>query len=202
MAQLYSRRPGDHWAMNLILKIFDRIDLDRVVALDQLCFGQLWSVAQYEREHDSPNSDILILVDTDTQQILAYGCVWAIVDEAHITIIAVHPDQRHQGFGQLVLWGLLQRAVMRDLARATLEVRLSNAAAIGLYEKFGFQTAGQRKKYYENPTEDALILWKNRLQFPATQTELASQYQIITTQLLPPTVQLTVRLDAPIGSKN
>jgi [ribosomal protein S18]-alanine N-acetyltransferase len=184
--------------VNLSLQIFDPTFLDRVVELDRVCFGQLWSAAQYEREHDSPNSDILILIEEDSQQILAYGCVWAIVDEAHITILAVHPDRRKSGFGQLILWGLLHRAILRNLARATLEVRLSNEAAIGLYEKFGFQTAGQRKKYYENPTEDALILWKNRLQFPATQTQLAEQYQVITEQLLGPDIRLAVKLDDPI----
>ncbi|MFM2429917.1 MAG: hypothetical protein RLZZ511_1130 [Cyanobacteriota bacterium] len=184
--------------MNLALQIFELTFLDRLVELDRICFGQLWSAAQYEREHGSPNSDILVLIDMDTQEILAYGCVWAIVDEAHITIIAVHPDRRQTGLGQLMLWGLLHRAMLRNLARATLEVRLSNVAAIGLYEKFGFQTAGQRKKYYENPTEDALILWKNRLQFPATRTQLAEQYQVITEQLLGPDIRLAVKLDDPI----
>jgi [ribosomal protein S18]-alanine N-acetyltransferase len=114
----------------------------------------------------------LILIDVDRQSILAFGCVWAIVDEAHITILAVHPDYRHQGFGQLLLWGLLRSAVDRELARATLEVRVDNAAALQLYEKFGFKVAGRRKKYYDN-TDDALILWKGQLQSKTGQAELA-----------------------------
>ncbi len=160
--------------MNLSLQHLTADWLDRVVELDQICFGQLWSAAQYQREFASENSDILILIDVEAQTILAYGCVWAIVDEAHITILAVHPDWRHQGFGQLMLGGLLQAAVDRELARATLEVRVDNAAAIQLYEKFGFQVAGRRKKYYDN-TDDALILWKGQLQFHTTKAALADQ---------------------------
>jgi [ribosomal protein S18]-alanine N-acetyltransferase len=147
--------------VNLSLQHITADWLDRVVELDRICLGQLWSAAQYQREFESENSDILILIDVDRGEILAYGCVWAIVDEAHITILAVHPDYRHQGFGQLVLWGLLRSAVDRELARATLEVRVDNAAAIQLYEKFGFKVAGRRKKYYDN-ADDAL-----------SQTELA-----------------------------
>ncbi len=166
--------------VNLSLQHLTADWLDRVVELDRICFGQLWSAAQYQREFESENSDILILIDVDRQAILAYGCVWAIVDEAHITILAVHPDRRHQGFGQLMLWGLLRSAIDRELARATLEVRVDNTDALQLYEKFGFQVAGRRKKYYDN-TDDALILWKGQLQYNTTQTALATwrttQYQ-------------------------
>jgi [ribosomal protein S18]-alanine N-acetyltransferase len=158
--------------VNLSLQHLTADGLDRVVELDRICFGQLWSAAQYQRELESENSDILILIDVDAQAILAYGCVWAIVDEAHITILAVHPEHRHRGFGQLMLWGLLQASVDRELARATLEVRVDNTAAIQLYEKFGFQVAGRRKKYYDN-TDDALILWKGQLQYQTGQAELA-----------------------------
>jgi [ribosomal protein S18]-alanine N-acetyltransferase len=163
--------------VNLSLQHLTADWLDRVVELDRICLGQLWSAAQYQREFASENSDILILIDVDRQSILAFGCVWAIVDEAHITILAVHPDYRHQGFGQLLLWGLLRSAVDRELARATLEVGVTNTAAIQLYEQFGFQTAGRRKKYYATTGEDALILWKGQLQYKTCAIELASMQQ-------------------------
>lgn len=163
--------------MNLVLQHVTAEWLDRVVELDRICFGQLWSAAQYQREFESPNSDILVVRNPDTQAILAYGCVWAIVDEAHITILAVHPAHRHQGLGQLMLWGLLRSAIDRELARATLEVGVTNTAAIQLYEQFGFQTAGRRKKYYATTGEDALILWKGQLQYKTCAIELASIQQ-------------------------
>jgi [ribosomal protein S18]-alanine N-acetyltransferase len=189
--------------VNLSLQHLTADWLDRVVELDRICLGQLWSAAQYQREFDSPNSDILILIDVDRQSILAFGCVWAIVDEAHITILAVHPDYRHQGFGQLLLWGLLRSAVDRELARATLEVRVDNAAALQLYEKFGFKVAGRRKKYYDN-IDDALILWKGQLQHQTTQAELGliakTLYQRFQHQSFNLMVSFDTAADTTIGS--
>jgi ribosomal-protein-alanine N-acetyltransferase len=187
--------------VNLSLQHLTADWLDRVVELDRICFGQLWSAAQYQREFESENSDILILIDVEAQAILAYGCVWAIVDEAHITILAVHPDYRQQGLGQVMLWGLLQAAVDRELARATLEVRVDNTAAIQLYEKFGFQVAGRRKKYYNN-ADDALILWKGQLQYNTTQialaTERTQQYQRLQHQGINLMVSFDTAANTPI----
>lgn len=186
--------------MNLSLQHLPVAYLDQVVELDRLCFGQLsgrqlWSANQYQREFDSPNSDILILLNTDRQQVIAYGCVWAIVDEAHITIIAVHPDQQQKSYGTLILIGLMQAAIDRELARATLEVRVSNQTAIKLYEKFGFETLGQRKKYYEDTGEDALIMWKSRIQSEECRSQLENFHGNIYQTLSAKGINLTVSLD-------
>ncbi|MEM9266787.1 MAG: ribosomal protein S18-alanine N-acetyltransferase [Cyanobacteria bacterium P01_F01_bin.13] len=135
--------------------------LSAVVDLDQICLGGLWTAAGYRREIESSNSDLLVLLIE--QHVIGLGCLWAILDEAHITTLAIHPDYRRQRLGQLLLTQLLQSARHRDLTHATLEVRKSNQSALTLYQKFGFQTAGQRKRYY-NDDEDALILWRSRLQ--------------------------------------
>jgi [ribosomal protein S18]-alanine N-acetyltransferase len=141
--------------------------LAAAVDLDRACFGQLWTADQYARELDSPNSDLLILTPTQSQgPLLALGCNWAILDEAHITIVAVHPDYQRRGLGQLMLGALLSAAVDRGLERATLEVRLSNEAAIGLYHQFGFEDVGLRRRYYADTGEDALIMWLHKLQNP------------------------------------
>lgn len=143
--------------------------LPLALALDQSVLGGLWTADGYQREIDSPNSDLLVLMSSSTQQIradstiLGMGCLWAILDEAHITTLAIAPDYHRQKLGQLVLLQLLYAARRRGLTHATLEVRISNTAAINLYEKFGFKTAGQRKKYYRND-EDALILWRSGIQ--------------------------------------
>jgi len=101
-----------------------------------------------------------------TPLLLGLGCLWAIADEAHITILAVHPDYRRLGLGQILLITLLKFACQRKLKWATLEVRASNQAAISLYQHFGFQEAGRRKRYYQDNGEDALILWRGGLQQP------------------------------------
>jgi [ribosomal protein S18]-alanine N-acetyltransferase len=151
----------------LSLKIATIEDADNLVDLDRLCFGKLWSRDQYLREIDSPNSDIVLLLGSnqvDTDQLMAYGCVWAIVDEAHITILGTHPEHLRQGHARKVLKELLRLAIARDMKRATLEVKESNVAAIALYESLGFEEAGRRKKYYSDTKEDALILWTGGLQ--------------------------------------
>lgn len=143
--------------------------LPAVVELDRLCFGKLWTLDGYKRELDSPNSEICILTrhSTDEKQplVMGVGCVWAIVDEAHITILGVHPDYRGQGWGGCLLYALLKLARLRKLHRATLEVAPSNSAALSLYHKFGFRAVGRRRGYYQLTGEDALILWRGGLQY-------------------------------------
>ena len=135
--------------------------LPAVLALDQICLGGLWTESGYRREINSPNSDLLVLLAQ--RQVMGLGCLWAILEEAHITTLAIHPDYHRQRFGQLLLIQLLQSARQRRLTRATLEVRASNQPALNLYKKFGFCTAGRRKRYYSDG-EDALILWSSQLQ--------------------------------------
>ncbi|MEM0981094.1 MAG: ribosomal protein S18-alanine N-acetyltransferase [Cyanobacteria bacterium P01_H01_bin.58] len=141
-------------------------DLPAVVDLDQACFNGLWSSAGYQREVDSPNSDLLLLQTastSDKSQVIGIGCLWAILDEAHITVLGIAPTYRRQGLGQWLLLQLLQQAHARQLTHATLEVRVANQAAQTLYRRYGFKTAGKRRGYYADG-EDALILWRGGLQ--------------------------------------
>ncbi|MFB8790947.1 MAG: ribosomal protein S18-alanine N-acetyltransferase [Potamolinea sp.] len=170
--------------------------LNAVVELDHLCFGGLWTRPGYEREIESPSSNLLVLeahpasreaqdqsqssavltqnsvtvtadgetASTPPNFLVGLGCFWSIVEEAHITILAVHPDYQRQGLGQLLLYALLRDAKRRQLEWATLEVKPSNQAALSLYQKFGFQEAGRRRRYYQDTGEDALILWLRGLQ--------------------------------------
>jgi [ribosomal protein S18]-alanine N-acetyltransferase len=136
--------------------------LVQVLELDDLCFGGLWSLDGYKREIESPNSCLLILTIniSQSEKVIGLGCFWAILEEAHLTILAIHPDFQGQGLGKLLLGNLLEEAEKRNLERATLEVGENNKKALNLYQKFGFKEAGRRKKYYKKTGEDALILWK------------------------------------------
>lgn len=159
--------------ISLQLQPLTAADLPQVLELDSLCFGGLWSKDGYLREMESPNSTLLVLPLPNAENcLIGLGCLWSIVEEAHITIMAVHPDFQGQGLGQLILLGLLQDARVRGLERATLEVKESNVAAIALYEKFGFKTAGRRKGYYKETGEDALIMWRKGLDQPSFPQEL------------------------------
>ncbi|HAA33350.1 MAG TPA: ribosomal-protein-alanine N-acetyltransferase [Cyanobacteria bacterium UBA8553] len=197
----------------LELKPLTAEQLDAAVELDQLCFGGLWTRAGYERELDSPSSQLLVLEArqaskdsgnlsqssenlTQSSQragfeaapitqnsIVGLGCFWAILEEAHITILAVHPDYQRQGLGQFLLYALLRAAKRRKLERATLEVKPSNQAALSLYKKFGFSEAGRRRGYYKDTGEDALILWRGGLQALEFEETLTNFYQQIERQL-------------------
>ena len=151
--------------------------LPAVVELDRICFGGLWTIEGYRRELDSPNSDICILIHSPEGKspfVVGVGCMWAIVDEAHITVLGVSPEYRGQGWGFLLLWALLKLAYERKLHRSTLEVAPSNEAALSLYHKFGFREVGRRRGYYQKTGEDGLILWRGGLQNPVFEKELNS----------------------------
>lgn len=170
------------------IKPLQEEQLPAVVALDKLCLGGLWTMAGYQRELASPNSQILVLTTPapgkknaqlaqESIFLLGIGCFWMILDEAHLTVLAVHPDYQGQGLGQLLLYHLLREAVDHGLERSTLEVRESNQVALAIYHKFGFREAGRRKAYYPNNLEDALILWRSGLQTPEFQLQLATWQQ-------------------------
>jgi len=114
----------------------------------------------------TPNSKL-------TPTLIGLGCLWAILEEAHITILAIHPRFQGQGLGQALLWALLTKAHSRQLERATLEVRDSNLAAVYLYNKFGFKEAGRRKRYYKDTGEDALVMWRSGIEKPEFKLYLA-----------------------------
>jgi [ribosomal protein S18]-alanine N-acetyltransferase len=172
-------------------------DLASIVDLDRQCLGGLWSPDQYAREQESDKSDIVVARLGD--QVLAYGCVWSILEEAHITILAVDPQLQRRGLGRLILWGLMECAIKRGLERSTLEVKETNLAAIGLYQAYGFMAAGRRPKYYQDGTA-ALILWRNHLQYPEFLALQRSQYQQIQAHGLAYGWDLIVSLDTDAAS--
>lgn len=90
--------------------------------------------------------------------IVGYGGMWLMVDEAHISTLASHPDWRGQGVGELLLLAMIDRAAEIGAQVVTLEVRVTNNVAQTLYRKYGFQVAGRRKGYYSDNGEDALIM--------------------------------------------
>jgi [ribosomal protein S18]-alanine N-acetyltransferase len=105
-------------------------------------------------------------------KLIGIACLWAILGEGHITMLGIHPDYQGQSLGKTLLYGLLKLAHQRQLEWATLEVRASNLVAISLYQKFGFKEAGRRPGYYQEPEEDALILWRSGLQRPEFEEDL------------------------------
>jgi ribosomal-protein-alanine N-acetyltransferase len=132
-------------------------DLDEVERIEQASFSTPWPPNAYRSELMT-NRLATYLVARVEDRIVAYGGMWLMVDEAHITTFAVHPAWRRQRVGERLLLAFLDLARDRHAREATLEVRLSNLAARRLYEKYGFRPVGLRPRYYSDNNEDALIM--------------------------------------------
>jgi [ribosomal protein S18]-alanine N-acetyltransferase len=158
-------------------------EIEAILILDLLCFGGLWSIDSYRRELTNENSHFIgISIDPQlapaTSGLIGFGCFWAILDEAHVTLLGIHPHYQRQGLGKLLLVALLDQARTIEMARSTLEVRASNQGAIELYEQYGFQTVGRRKKYYQDNDEDGVIMWRGGLQHPANALDQPTRWQL------------------------
>jgi ribosomal-protein-alanine N-acetyltransferase len=133
-------------------------DLADIAALQARTFTNPWSAdsMRWELAH----TDVARLyVMRDQQAVVGYCACWVILDELHINSLAVDPERRRQGLASALLRVVCREACEAGATKATLEVRRSNRAAIGLYEHLGFAVEGVRLGYYEQPKEDALVLW-------------------------------------------
>jgi [ribosomal protein S18]-alanine N-acetyltransferase len=135
-------------------------DLDAVVALEAASFTNPWSREMLQRELEQPTSARVYVLRLPDVQVAAFCSCWVIADELHINTIAVEASRRRQGLGRALIQQVLAAVAVEGVRRVTLEVRRSNAAALSLYESLGFAVAGVRKRYYTQPEEDALILWR------------------------------------------
>ncbi len=131
-------------------------DLDEIVAIENVSYPSPWPKQIFEREIEAQNSYKRIIRFSGC--VVAYIVTWTVHDEVHILNIAVHPDFRKIGLGEMLLRDCLGFSSDRGLKLAVLEVRTSNNSAIKLYEKIGFKTLRVRKKYYSDTGEDAYVM--------------------------------------------
>ncbi|HHU90162.1 MAG TPA: ribosomal protein S18-alanine N-acetyltransferase [Clostridiaceae bacterium] len=132
-------------------------DLDEVLEVEKSCFKIPWTRLMFEDELINSNAYYYV-IEVD-KRIVGYVGFWKIIDEAHITNVAIHNDYRRLGYGRALINALLNKAKELEIIAVTLEVRVSNLAAISLYERFGFVSSGVRRGYYSDNNEDALIMW-------------------------------------------
>lgn len=141
-----------------VIRPMEMRDIDVIAQMEQQIFTLPWSRDSFRRELEE-NIVARYLVLEDDEKILAYGGIWLVIDEAHVTNIAVHPDARGKGYGERITRALMKLAADTCMGMITLEVRRSNAVAQALYHKVGFLDVGYRKRYYEDNQEDALIMY-------------------------------------------
>ena len=144
--------------MSITIRPMTKDDIDSVYDIEASCFEPPWSKESFVVEIEGNNFGRYVVALKDSE-IIGYGGVWLIINESHITNIAVNKHHRKQKVGTLVLKALMKIAWdTLEIKKMTLEVRKSNHVAQKLYRKYGFIAAGERIKYYEN-NEDAVIMW-------------------------------------------
>ena len=131
-------------------------DIEKLEALEKACFSLPWTREQLVSQ--LPDSMHCFLIAQEDEKLLGYAGMMHVLDEGYISNIAVAPEARRQGIGDKLLDEILNRAATLRLSVVTLEVRAGNGAAIALYEKHGFCRVGTRKKYYDLPKEDAILM--------------------------------------------
>lgn len=131
-------------------------DIEQVLCIENASFPRPWTREHFLHELRSPHAfPLAAMISAST--VAGYVCPMQIMDEGHILDIAVHPDYRGMGIGRLLVEKVLEECRKRGAEFVSLEVRASNANAIGLYERLGFVVTGRRKRYYENG-EDAVLM--------------------------------------------
>lgn len=145
--------------MHIEIVLMNEIHLDDVLRIEKDSFPDPWSLRSFHREiNENPYAHYFTALNNS--KVIGYIGGWVIIDELHITNLAVDPLYRRKGVAQKLLNRLAVRAKQEGSLRVTLEVRVSNSSAIALYKKYGFISVGSRPKYYSNDHEDALIMWK------------------------------------------
>lgn len=138
----------------------DLEDLEAIYEIESSSFSVPWSKESLRNELTMNQFSYYLVAELEGQ-VIGYGGMWIIADEAHVTNIAIAPSYRGQGWGEKLVRAMKQTAVEQGAVGMTLEVRPSNAIALKLYEKMGFYKTGTRPKYYSDDGEDALIMWVN-----------------------------------------
>ncbi|HEX9018955.1 MAG TPA: ribosomal protein S18-alanine N-acetyltransferase [Anaerolineaceae bacterium] len=152
-------------------------DVPRVHEIDTASFSLPWSERSYRFELvENKNSVCWVAEVVDGKKVTVAGMIviWAIIDEAHVATIAVHPDFRGLGIGRTLLARGLFEAYLRGARLAFLEVRRGNLVAQQMYRKFGFQVVGERPRYYQDNNEDALLMTLEHIN-PAVLEEFSKQ---------------------------
>jgi ribosomal-protein-alanine N-acetyltransferase len=137
-------------------------DIAAVTRIERACFSTVWPSDAFYNEL-STNKLARYFVGRLEDRVVGYGGIWVILEDSHITTLAVDPEYRGRRFGEVLLLRLIDEAIEHGAAWMTLEVRESNMIAQRLYRKYGFTTVTMRTGYYSDDNESALIMWAGSL---------------------------------------
>ncbi|MDC2867825.1 ribosomal protein S18-alanine N-acetyltransferase [Bacillus sp. BP-3] len=146
--------------MNITFRNMKEEDIPQIVLIEESSFTTPWTAEAFEREINMNEYAHYAVLETE-EGIIGYCGLWIILDESHITNIAILPKYRGLKLGVALLQEVMNKARAFGAKTMTLEVRVSNEVAKKLYRKFGFQNGGIRKRYYTDNYEDGLVMWVN-----------------------------------------
>jgi [ribosomal protein S18]-alanine N-acetyltransferase len=135
-------------------------DIDQILEVEHASFATPWSREAFYNEIYNNKFAVYIVLEED-QKIIGYVGAWVVIDEAHVTNVAILPSYRGKKLGEALLRKMMTVAKDMGARSMTLEVRVTNHVAQSLYRKLGFQNGGIRKNYYSDNQEDALVMWVN-----------------------------------------
>lgn len=135
--------------------------INDIAEIEKECFSTPWPKSSFEKDICKNKFAVYIVaVDDETGKVVGYGGMWHVVNEGHITNIAVSEKYRRQGIGAGIIDAFEKICEENEMIGMTLEVRRGNQEAMGLYRKKGFRISGIRPEYYNDTKEDAIIMWK------------------------------------------
>lgn len=144
---------------DLVIRRGEEKDILAIEELEKQCFATPWSYESLKYDIVENNRALYLVAEIEGE-IVGYVGIWKIVDEGHITNVAVSPAHRRKHIASALLETLFRVTERAGVVQHTLEVRAGNEGAIKLYEGFGFKEAGLRRGYYEDNGEDAIIMWR------------------------------------------
>jgi ribosomal-protein-alanine N-acetyltransferase len=157
-------QPAGEASPPVVIRPMRGSDIEPVSKIERQSFSTAWNTQAYITELANPAAVYLVAAIGDT--VVGYCGQWVIMDESHITTIAVIPELRGRRIGERLLCEMLRVCRQHGATRATLEVRETNIVAKTLYEKYGFKTVAARKGYYSDNNENADIMWINDMEDP------------------------------------
>jgi [ribosomal protein S18]-alanine N-acetyltransferase len=170
---LRSRGISERAASRLEIARMRRRHLRGIMAIERQVYARPWSPNLFVAEMSEPNNRCYLVAKID-KSVVGYAGMICYGEEAHITNIAVDPQEHRRGIGARLLHEQLQQAVVLGARAVSLEVRVTNWGAQRLYARFGFHPVGIRRNYYQELSEDALIMWTDDVRTPAYQARLVA----------------------------
>lgn len=143
---------------SIVFRLMRDEDIDQVLIVEHASFTIPWSREAFQNELQNNKFAVYLVLEVN-QRVVGYCGVWVILDEAHVTNVAVLPEYRGRKLGEALMRKLIGVVKEKGARSMTLEVRVTNDIAQSLYRKFGFKDGGIRKNYYSDNQEDALVMW-------------------------------------------